>query len=495
MMAGLDSLYHNDLGDAAEQGSYSSFSSPGGTSSLRHRRLDEPFHSSAHASLEDNIESVGQNAGDRIQPIQQIKTDLPETPRGTVSNVGDQYANIALNTTGLFVEHVVCHPLIILRRQCQVGGGEGATFRTHLAPFSLIPVVIHIYQCQGLSAFYKGLSSTLIVRGLQLAAEDATTKFTPWPKELSTVNGIFSARMIGQHLMLKSVSLGVTTPFFSASLIETVQSDIACEKPGVFDIFKEGLARLVPYTRRLIPIWLLVPPTIVYGVAHYIIANVATQISLNLLVFYKRFIEEKNGAISKPGVDLTGDANREQLSNAIGTLVADAALYPMETVLHRLHLQGSRTIIDNLDTGLEVVPVITRYEGFFDCCESVRSEEGFSGFYRGFGALILQYALRILAIKSCTLVAKEIVKFINQTNAPISSQASNGSQIQSIQSNIPVSSARHININERSPADHYERPTSRQDEIFQHGDVYRGYIPASAFTEDNDPYRHVRHAM
>ena len=72
MMAGLDSLYHNDLGDAAEQGSYSSFSSPGGTSSLRHRRLDEPFHSSAHASLEDNIESVGQNAGDRIQPIQQV---------------------------------------------------------------------------------------------------------------------------------------------------------------------------------------------------------------------------------------------------------------------------------------------------------------------------------------------------------------------------------------------------------------------------------------
>ena len=74
MMAGLDSLYHNDLGDAAEQGSYSSFSSPGGTSSLRHRRLDEPFHSSAHASLEDNIETVDQNAGDRIHPIQQVSS-------------------------------------------------------------------------------------------------------------------------------------------------------------------------------------------------------------------------------------------------------------------------------------------------------------------------------------------------------------------------------------------------------------------------------------
>ena len=87
-----------------------------------------------------------------------------------------------MNTTGLFVEHVVCHPLVVLRRQCQVGGGEGITLRTHLTPFSLIPVVIHIYKWQGLSAFYKGLSSTLTVKGLQLAAEDVTTKFTPWPK-------------------------------------------------------------------------------------------------------------------------------------------------------------------------------------------------------------------------------------------------------------------------------------------------------------------------
>ena len=44
--------------------------------------------------------------------------------------------------------------------------------------------------------------------------------------------------MIGQHLMLKAVSLGVTAPFLSASLIETVQSDIACEKPGILDVFK-----------------------------------------------------------------------------------------------------------------------------------------------------------------------------------------------------------------------------------------------------------------
>ncbi len=40
---------------------------------------------------------------------------------------------------------------------------------------------------------------------------------------------------------------------------------------------------------------------------------------------------------------------------------ADVLLFPAETVLHRLHLQGSRTIIDNLDTGREVLPVTTGY--------------------------------------------------------------------------------------------------------------------------------------
>ena len=37
--------------------------------------------------------------------------------------------------------------------------------------------------------------------------------------------------MLGQHLLLKAVSLALVTPFFSVSLIESVQSDIASESP------------------------------------------------------------------------------------------------------------------------------------------------------------------------------------------------------------------------------------------------------------------------
>jgi solute carrier family 25 protein 46 len=82
-----------------------------------------------------------------------------------------------------------------------------------------------------------------------------------------------------------------------------------------------------------------------------------------------------------------------------GNLLADTLLYPLETILHRLYLQGTRTIIDNTDTGLEVVPIITRYEGVLDCYTTLVSEEGFAALYKGFGALILQYALHMAILK------------------------------------------------------------------------------------------------
>jgi len=62
-------------------------------------------------------------------------------------------------------------------------------------------------------------------------------------------------------------------------------------------------------------------------------------------------------------------------------------------------VQGTRTIIDNTDTGLEVLPIITRYDGTFDCYATIVSEEGFAGLYKGFGALVLQYALHVAVLK------------------------------------------------------------------------------------------------
>jgi solute carrier family 25, member 46 len=58
-----------------------------------------------------------------------------------------------------------------------------------------------------------------------------------------------------------------------------LQSEIACERPGVFDCIVEGVSRLMSFTSaqptRLLPIWKLILPTVVYGLVHYIIASLA----------------------------------------------------------------------------------------------------------------------------------------------------------------------------------------------------------------------------
>lgn len=54
--------------------------------------------------------------------------------------------------------------------------------RYHLLPITLVPALIHMQGCQGVSAFWKGLGSVLTVRGVTLALEDCLSKFTPWPK-------------------------------------------------------------------------------------------------------------------------------------------------------------------------------------------------------------------------------------------------------------------------------------------------------------------------
>ena len=73
------------------------------------------------------------------------------------------------------------------------------------------------------------------------------------------------------------------------------------------------MGRLVPYSGRLLPMWLLLPPTVAYSLAHYIVTTIIAQVSSRLIVFYKRFSEERNGAVSRTSIDSAGDAHREQV--------------------------------------------------------------------------------------------------------------------------------------------------------------------------------------
>ena len=48
---------------------------------------------------------------------------------------------------------------------------------------------------------------------------------------------------------------------------------------------------------------------------------------------------------------------------------------------------------------MEVTPILSRYEGLGDCFTTILQEEGFSGLFKGFGALVLQYTVHFLIIK------------------------------------------------------------------------------------------------
>ena len=108
----------------------------------------------------------------------------------------------------------------------------------------------------------------------------------------------------------------------------------------------------------------------------------------------------------------------ELLASYVGNLMADIALFPLETVLHRLFVQGTRTIIDNMDSGLDVIHTPMCYEGPIDCITSILQNEGVAGFYKGFGALILQYATH-QAILRVTRFVLERLSAAQDNSAPV----------------------------------------------------------------------------
>lgn len=138
-----------------------------------------------------------------------------------------------------------------------------------------------------------------------------------------------------------SVSLATVTPFYSVSFMETVQSDIASEKPGIFDIFREGAIRLLywgsPSKARMLPIWALIIPTVALGLGKYLFSLVVKETSSALLQVKYRSRYEQNGALPKDNTAIVQDI--KLTSSIVATIMSDIVFYPCETVVHRLHLQ------------------------------------------------------------------------------------------------------------------------------------------------------------
>lgn len=123
--------------------------------------------------------------------------------------------------------------------------------------------------------------------------------------------------------------------------METVQSDIASEKPGIFDIFREGATRLLywgaPSKARMLPIWALIVPTVALGLGKYLFSLAVKETSSAILQVKYRNKYEENGALPKDNTAIMQDIKLS--SSILATILSDVVFYPCETIVHRIHLQ------------------------------------------------------------------------------------------------------------------------------------------------------------
>eukprot|EP00062_Callorhinchus_milii_P008626 gi/632951543/ref/XP_007891350.1/ PREDICTED: solute carrier family 25 member 46 [Callorhinchus milii] len=330
---------------------------------------------------------------------------LPEKATGSTDQI-NRFAGFGIGLASIFTENVLAHPCIVFRRQCQVNFHAK---NYHLTPFTVVNIMYHFSKTQGPKGLWKGMGSTFIVQGIALGTEGIISEFTPLPREVSHK---WSPKQILGHVVLKGLTCAVAMPFYSASLIETVQSEIIRDNPGILDCVKEGICKVlgmgVPHSKRLLPLGVLVFPTVLHGILHYVISAVIQKIVLFILRRKSPLHDPAEGSSS---VQTVLDAYfPELIASFVANLFADVLVYPLETVLHRLHIQGTRTIIDNTDLGFEVLPINTQYEGMRDCINIIKREEGIFGFYKGFGAVIVQYTLHVAVLQITRIIYSTLLQ-------------------------------------------------------------------------------------
>lgn len=206
-----------------------------------------------------------------------------------------------------------------------------------------------------------------------------------------------------RKLSIKTIVIVIITPLICSSLLETVESSIASETPSVFEFIREGGFRIVRWSMsrssRLLPIWILYTPSLLHGLLHYTVSSSTTSA---LMWFSKRTSNNHHGLMDEEYLT-------EVTCSLIGSLTADVISFPIETVFHRLCLQGTRTLIDNVDTPGAVTPLISDHDGFIECYRSLIVEETTSGLFKGFGALVLQYLVHFAFLKLSRAVIDQLL--------------------------------------------------------------------------------------
>lgn len=114
-----------------------------------------------------NLPKTTTNSFKSYQPVY----DSPESEELSLS----RYLSVSVSLVSLITENLLSHPFCVLRRQCQVHHNSK---RYHLVPVTLVPVIIQLHKRQGITTLWKGIGSSLLVRGMSLAVEDVSLQAT-----------------------------------------------------------------------------------------------------------------------------------------------------------------------------------------------------------------------------------------------------------------------------------------------------------------------------
>ncbi|KAL6730853.1 hypothetical protein Aduo_001782 [Ancylostoma duodenale] len=218
------------------------------------------------------------------------------------------------------------------------------------------------------------------------------------------------------------------TPFYISTFTETVRSEagLGGEGPNVMDVLMKGIDRLrFPIfgsrdASRRFSVLHLALPTVAYRTSHYIIQ---TRLYNQFFKMARKYVNKKPESERTKFHQYVPQIFAQMSS----TILTDLILFPVETVMHRMYIQGTRTLIDNLDTGLSAISITVKYNGFFDCLRSILQHEGFWALYGGVGALALEYLLHSLlhqAVRACFDRGSEVLRKATLGNSkvtPISS--------------------------------------------------------------------------
>ena len=178
----------------------------------------------------------------------------------------------------------------------------------------------------------------------------------------------------------------VLLPLASYTYIDMVQTTKDSEyKEGVLQLARERPLFRQDELRR-IPFLYLSAPTILHGLLSGAISFIALQ---GLRRIFRTTPTPPHENKQMP------------LSSAVGALwmdyfslfLTDVLLYPLETVLVRLHCQGMPALVDNIQNGLEGSFVSSYYGGVVDCVRGVWDSEGPLGFFKGFSSLLIRYSI------------------------------------------------------------------------------------------------------